>query len=107
MRSPVENSTLVGAAYDGCRIKKSVAIGSDFILLLDPDERPGSVQFPNLIRITGDDAIIWRAKLPSMPYVFVDFNLDDADGIEASSFSGYVVKIDMSTGEELSRAWTK
>jgi hypothetical protein len=61
---------------------------------------------PNLWRYSYDKGIIWRAVLPrSGADSYVDFKLEDGD-LYANSWSCYRVKIDLDTGQIISRVFT-
>lgn len=72
---------------------------SGAILLLDPPTGTGRVQ--NLLKVTPDGAVAWRAELPpgSGPTdAFVSFNATDDGRLVASTWSGYRMIIDEASG---------
>ena len=76
-----------------------------WIILLEPNGSSDTV-FENLLCIESPDRIVWRAKLPSLPDVFETMIF--ADGIvEATTWSGFSLRLDATTGKELSRAFVK
>ena len=93
--------------YNGIDVVDAVPIddGARCVLLLDPDGGHRLV-FENLLCVDPDGAVVWAAKLPSMPDKFVAMRLTD-DGICANTWSCYLILLDPDTGAELSITFTK
>jgi hypothetical protein len=93
--------------YGGMSLKGAVPIdkGRRCILLIDPDASKSTV-FENLLCIDQGGGLIWTAKLPSSPDVFISVS-GGADGIRANTWSGFRVSLDENTGIEKRREFTK
>jgi outer membrane protein assembly factor BamB len=78
---------------------------ADSVVLLD--YMGGSNDFANLFRIREDGTEVWRAKPPgSGPNAWTSAHLE-GDEVVAHSWSGFTVRLDLATGEELGRVFTK
>ena len=62
--------------------------------------------FQNLVRLDSNLNVIWRADLPVSDDVYVRAGFSKA-GIEADSFEGYRVIVDINTGKIVDQKWTK
>ena len=79
--------------------------GCDCLVLLDyaGSNRP---TFENLLRVDRSGAIVWVAQLPDSNDAYVDVYSSET-GIEASTWSGFRVRIDITTGRMVERHFTK
>lgn len=102
-----EGKYVVEGAYEGKAIVKALPMdgGNLCVLLLDPDASKDQ-RFENLICVNRSGTILWRAKLPTSPDVFVTVEVAP-DGISASSWSGLKLHLDPKTGQEIRRNLTK
>ena len=73
-----------------------------FVLLLPR----GRGHDENLLRVTSDGELIWRARLPETGDSWVDCRFEGG-AIYANSWSSYLVRIDPDTGETISKTFTK
>jgi hypothetical protein len=81
---------------------------SDRIVLISPDLGDPNTPFPNLVRRTQDDKILWTAELAELPWgdlpdIYIDVRWEGQDLI-ATSFYGSRATIDPSTGEVMARS---
>ena len=79
---------------------------ADAVVLLDPDAHMKE-PFRNLVRISAGGAVIWRAELPGRTddaYVAVRF---DGIQLQANTWSGYLVTLDIDSGRVLEATFTK
>jgi hypothetical protein len=53
--------------------------------------------FENLFRVALDGSIIWKAQLPRSHDSFTEM-IDRGDRVEARTWTGYLVQIDLTTG---------
>ncbi len=92
--------------HDGTTIKKAIPLERDkrCILLLDPDSNKRPV-FENLVCIDQSGAIVWKARLSSKPDV-LDMQMTSG-GVLASTWSGYKILLDPSSGRALKRTFVK
>jgi hypothetical protein len=92
--------------YNGTVIKRAIPIDIErCIILLDPDASNRSV-FENLLCIDRNENLVWRAKPPSIPDVFVEVALTP-EGLWASAWSGLKLLLDQNGGSELKRIFVK
>ena len=93
--------------HDGTTIKKAIPLEGNkrCVLLLDPDSDKRPV-FENLVCIDQIGAIVWKARLSSNPDVFLDVEMTSG-GLLASTWSGYKILLDPSTGRALKRTFVK
>ncbi|MHB1530018.1 MAG: hypothetical protein ACYCXT_11440 [Acidiferrobacteraceae bacterium] len=93
--------------YNGASIKCAVPIdsGKRCILLLDPEANKLAV-FENLLCIDRNGNLIWTAKLPTSPDVFLSIS-PSAAGIWVNTWSGLRILLDENTGAERDRAFVK
>ncbi len=82
-------------------------LGGDYcVVLLDPDAKLKGA-FRNLLRVSTDGVVAWRARLPTTGddcYVSARW----VDGtLVANSWSGYRVVIDSETGDIVNSTFTK
>jgi hypothetical protein len=93
--------------YNGAPIKRAVPSedGNYCILLLDPDANNGR-SFENLLCVDRTGNPVWTAKLPETQDVFVDIALT-REGLQAWTWSCFMILLDRSTGAELKRVFTK
>jgi len=81
--------------------------GQDCIVLLryeDSDAHP----FANVLRVTPNGSVLWRAPLPSEEPNDAYVSLSKAaEGLVANSWSGYWVRLDEASGRILERVFTK
>jgi hypothetical protein len=102
-----DGSHQCSSRYDGAVVRKAIPLadGKQCLLLLDPDMSDKPV-FENLLCIDQSERLIWKAKLSSIPDVFVDVDLI-SEGVVANTWSGSRVVLDPHTGRELKRAFVK
>jgi hypothetical protein len=78
---------------------------NDAIVLLDPEAATG--RFENLIRLSANGAVAWRAALPgSGDDAYVDVHWEGAE-LLANSFSCFRVQVDVDSGRIVKRMFTK
>ena len=80
--------------------------GKHCVMLLNPDAAPARRVFENLICIDVAGNVVWKAKLPSMPDMFVEVSTTN-DGLWANSFSCWKMWLDPDTGAILRSEFTK
>jgi hypothetical protein len=80
---------------------------NDRIILFGYD-KDSSTQFSNLFRLTYQGDIVWIAELPGVigKDMYVNVKLVD-DRLEANTWSGMWVRIDLSNGSILESSFTK
>ena len=80
--------------------------GSGAILLLDSDHV--SARRQNLVRVDSRGAIVWRADLPGdeVADAYLEMELEPQH-VKATSWSGYRVAVDPSTGRVVKREFVK
>jgi len=73
-----------------------LSIGDGCLVLLDPDatEKP---TFENLLKIQSDGSVQWRTPLPDSNDFFVRME-KCGEHIEANTWNGYRVEIDLNSG---------
>jgi hypothetical protein len=69
----------------------------DCLVLLDPDAMK-KLTFENLLKVRRDGSVEWKAALPQSHDTFVSMEAC-GDRIEANTWSGYRVEIDLSSGQ--------
>jgi hypothetical protein len=62
--------------------------------------------FENLLKIDRDGKIIWRAQLPESHNFFVAIRYSD-DKLEANTWSGHLLEVDLQTGHAKNIRFTK
>jgi len=83
----------------------SVPGSEDTVVLVD--YMGGPTVFANLFRVTPDGAEIWRAQPPDTgPDAWTSARIE-GDEVIAFSWSCFAVRLDLATGSELSRVFTK
>ena len=83
----------------------TVPNSSDTVVLLD--YMGGPDVFANLFRVTEDGAEVWRATPPgSGPNSWTKARIE-GDEVVAYSWSGFTVRLDLATGAERDRVYTK
>lgn len=75
------------------------------ILLLDPNAYKKAT-FENLICINRSGFLVWKAKLPANPDLFVQITREP-NGVGAITWSGMEMVFDEETGSELNREFVK
>jgi hypothetical protein len=75
------------------------------IILLDPGASKQEV-FENLLCLESSGSMVWKAELPDQPDVFVKFEIA-ADGLQAWTWSGWVLRLELTTGKILERHFVK
>jgi len=80
--------------------------GEGCIVLLDYAAAGMPPTFENLIMISADGAVLWKAELPDSHDAYVSVARKD-DRIEGNSWSGYVCEIDAQSGRCKNRRFTK
>lgn len=78
---------------------------TDTIVLLDYMDGPSV--FANLVRVTSDGAEVWRATPPQPGSDAWTFARIEGHEVVANSWSGYEVRLDIVSGRERSRTFTK
>jgi hypothetical protein len=89
-------------------VDKAIAIprSQDSIVLLDYGQSKVN-RFRNLLRCRPDGQVVWTADLPGGDIeAYVDVSWD-GDKLSATSWSGYKVLIDPSTGKVTGRTFVK
>ena len=82
-----------------------VPCSSDTVVLLDYMD--GTNVFANLFRVTDEGIEVWRATPPgSGPNSWTAARIE-GDEVVAYSWSGFTVRLDLATGGERSRVFTK
>jgi hypothetical protein len=101
------DSTICSGRFEGASIKSAIPLdnGARCILLLDPDASSASV-FENLVCIDRGGDLIWRARLPTGPDVFVAV-AQASEGIVATTWSGLSILLDVDSGREQARSLVK
>lgn len=79
--------------------------GKQCILLLDPDASERSA-FENLLCIDQKGDLVWSAKPPTSPDVFLDVT-STPEGLLTRTWSGVKLLLDQHTGTELKRTFVK
>jgi len=100
-------STICSGCFEGAVIKSAIPLdnGARCILLLDPDASSASA-FENLVCIDRAGAVVWRARLPTSPDVFVAV-LQVPEGVLAKTWSGLSILLDLDSGREQARSLVK
>jgi hypothetical protein len=75
------------------------------VLLLDPDASKHAA-FENLLCIAKNGNLVWKAKLPTSPDAFLDVAVT-SEGLQTSTWSGFTILLDSTTGAELKRTFAK
>jgi hypothetical protein len=91
------------------RIDRAVAVGPVVAVLYDPDASDGTVGvFENLVAINRDWGVEWTATVPGSTTgdCFVDVD-EDLGQLVATSWSGWRVRIDSTTGTTVDREFVK
>jgi hypothetical protein len=83
-----DGSIICSGTFEGASIKSAIPLadGARCILLLDPDASSASA-FENLMCIDRAGDLIWRARLPTSPDVFVSV-AQVSEGLVAKTWSG-------------------
>jgi hypothetical protein len=86
---------------------QSAPHGSFAIALLDPQTRSGRVR--NLVKISSDASVSWRAELPLEQGTdsYVSFELESAQNLRATTWSCYRVRLSVESGEVIDHVFTK
>jgi hypothetical protein len=102
-----DTSNTCSGSYEGAAISSAVLTdkGMNCVILLDPDASKASA-FENLLCIDREGRIIWRARLPTNPDVFVSL-AQTSQGILTKTWSGMSLVLDPLTGRELNRKFVK
>src|ERR1051326_9135747 len=79
---------------------------SDALLLEDYWE--GAKVFANLSRVREDGTVVWRADppLPTEPDSWTQARVEGTE-VAAHSWSGFLVRLDLESGQEISREFVK
>lgn len=93
--------------YMGKKVKAAVPVdqAARCVILLDPDAG-AEKSFNNLFCIERSGSIAWSAELPQTHDAFIDVRMEP-DGLHASSWSGFSLRLDPSTGRIIDRAFAK
>jgi hypothetical protein len=91
--------------FNGAQIKNALPVDKECIILLDPDVTKRAV-FKNLFRVDREGNPKWFAELPASPDAFMDMRLEEGC-LEARSWSGYKVRLDLHSGRRLAQEFTK
>jgi len=70
--------------------------GNGCLVLLDPSATKDPT-FENLLKVGADGAVVWRAELPKSHDAFVSVS-NCSDHVEAQTWNGYRVEIDLESG---------
>ena len=76
----------------------------DFIVVYDWMEVPNG---QNLVRLSPDGSVLWRASLPTVEDCFVGLYECNPETVIAQSWSGYRCTIDAKTGKIIHQLFTK
>lgn len=80
-------------------IREAFAVDNAVVVLLDPDADLGlQDQYRNLIAVTTNGSVLWRAELPTERRSDVYWRIASKSPLVASSFSSYDCEIDVHTG---------
>lgn len=95
---------------EGCRARQACEVPSgDLVLVLIECVGDTWKPFENLLGVTSDGAVLWRAELPTYSggdyYVAID--LADDGSVAATSWSCFQVTLDVSSGRIIRRLFTK
>ena len=87
--------------FGGAPVLKCVGLSDadDCIVLLD---QRGEEPTRNIIRVTANGAVVWRASAPPVPGGYIDLRVENGS-LLASSWSGYLIRLDTKTGATLER----
>ena len=69
-------------------------------------EAQGRFHDENLVRVTDSGELVWRAELPQTGDWWVECRFE-AGAIYANSWSSYLVRVDLASGEALAKTFTK
>lgn len=89
----------------GAQTVLSIARSDDAIVLVTWSV-PSQGAFRNLLRVSRDGAIVWRAALPTDRDAYVSVEWQGAR-LMANSWNGYRVELDTGTGRPLQTVFTK
>lgn len=86
---------------------QSAPHGAFAIVLLDPLKRSGRVR--NLVKISSDASVLWRAELPIQQATdsYVSFELESSQHLRANTWSCYRVRLSVESGEVIDHVFTK
>lgn len=100
--------------WHGCAFSTPYAVrdtrlfGGLLLVLYDPDEEVGTVQFPNLVAFREPGQLAWTAELPTSTTGDRYYSMSEEDGaVEALSVQSYRCRIDGRTGRILSQEFFK
>jgi hypothetical protein len=101
------NGLIISGQFGGAAIKSAIPLGNGArcILLLDPVASDATA-FENLVCVDRAGAVIWRARLPTSPDVFVSVALVP-EGVQAKTWSGVSILLDVDSGREQARSFVK
>jgi hypothetical protein len=86
-------------------VAKALALGDDFIVLLDYDEASKAHQYGNLSRISADGALVWTIGLAANDVVTnVEWR---GENLVAWTWGCTMITVDKSTGAVLESVFTK
>ena len=106
-RSKGSHATLWESDFGGVKVFKIFPLedGDDCIVLLDPGSSKQTT-FENLMRIDSSGYVRWRARLPRSNDAFADV-LRCGDQIEATTWNGMRVQINVKTGQATEKGFSK
>jgi hypothetical protein len=87
------------------RVLLSIETAKGSLILLDPAASKDPT-FSNLLFVE-HGSIKWRAELPQSHDAFVEIRLIDTREIEAKSWCGFIVQIDLETGRIVKKEFVK
>lgn len=107
MRLHTDGSQTLLGDYLGVAVRTAIPVefGTKCILLLAQDANTAST-FHNVLCITQDGDLVWKADLPQTPDAFVEIGME-AGAFYATSWSGFRVSLDLTNGRILSREFVK
>jgi hypothetical protein len=91
---------------DGRPILQRVDVKGGFLVLLDPDASKEPT-FENLLLVRPNGRIKWKAQLPHSHDAFVSVKLTETGEIEAQTWQGLLVNVDLETGKTTNKEFVK
>lgn len=90
---------------DSARELQNITTAKGSLILLDPAVSKDPT-FGNLL-LKDKGHVKWRAELPQSHDSFVDLRMTETGDVEAKSWCGYLVQIDLETGRIINKEFVK
>jgi hypothetical protein len=90
---------------EGERILETIETSEGTLILLDPGSSKQPT-FENLF-LRHNGRVKWKAQLPQSHDAFVSVRLTESGEIEANTWQGFLVKVDLETGKTTKKDFVK